>query len=733
MTHCVALEDVKTTDRDQVGGKALKLAQVHRAQLSVPQAICITTDAYRLFVRETGLDEQIALELNRLDLADRRWEEIWDVSLRIRNLFLKTPMPPELEADISAALTPALTNIPVAVRSSAPQEDGTAASFAGLHNSFVDLSGREEILKHIRLVWASLWSDGAILYRDELGISSKDAAMAVVVQELISGKCSGVGFTVSPDHANQMMIETVYGLNERLVDGEIEPDRWQLDRNTGDVVSHAAPAVREASRPLSDAERRTPPLDAAQIQELFETGMQLETRFGAPQDFEWTFCNNRLFVLQSRAITTLKPADASRPLWKADDKRPWYLTLTRSFENLQSLHRLIRDELLPDMHRQADEIAAVDLPPMTDDQLADEILRRKQIHQHWIDVYWEQFIPFAHGSRLFGEVYNDAMQPEDPYEFTALLTQTGMCSLERNRRLMDMAKFLRQHPDRRNSPEFQNNLSEFLSDYDEHTFKNRRFFNDRSGLVNYLLEMARHPELLSEHDHSAEQQLTEAFINTFPAPRREFAKQILEIGRASYQLRDDDNIVLSRIEAQLLEAVDQASARLKKRGLQVDPSHSPEQIARALTGEGVLPQVSSADSVVDEPLEHQAAANLSVRQPVLEDGQAKITARQMVGQPAGPGLAIGRARVIQTPDDLFEFKSGEILVCDSIDPNMTFIVPLAAAIVERRGGMLVHGAIIAREYGLPCITGVTDASAFIQTGDRLTVDGYQGVVTIQSH
>jgi pyruvate,water dikinase len=78
------------------------------------------------------------------------------------------------------------------------------------------------------------------------------------------------------------------------------------------------------------------------------------------------------------------------------------------------------------------------------------------------------------------------------------------------------------------------------------------------------------------------------------------------------------------------------------------------------------------------------------------------------------------------------FKKNEVLVCDAIDPTMTFVVPLASAIVERRGGMLIHGAIIAREYGLPCVTGITSATEIIKTGDRLTVDGYLGIVIIDS-
>jgi pyruvate,water dikinase len=85
---------------------------------------------------------------------------------------------------------------------------------------------------------------------------------------------------------------------------------------------------------------------------------------------------------------------------------------------------------------------------------------------------------------------------------------------------------------------------------------------------------------------------------------------------------------------------------------------------------------------------------------------------------------------VENERELFAFKAGEILICDAIDPNMTFVVPLASGIVERRGGMLIHGAIIAREYGLPCVTGIPRATELIHTGDSLVVDGHLGIVTI---
>ena len=106
------------------------------------------------------------------------------------------------------------------------------------------------------------------------------------------------------------------------------------------------------------------------------------------------------------------------------------------------------------------------------------------------------------------------------------------------------------------------------------------------------------------------------------------------------------------------------------------------------------------------------------------------TPRQLVGQPAAPGIQTGRVRRIRTAEDLGQFLAGEVLVCDAIQPMMTHLVLLAAAVVERRGGMLIHGAIIARELGLPCVNGVAGAIEMLHDGDIVTVDGYLGIVTV---
>jgi pyruvate,water dikinase len=115
---------------------------------------------------------------------------------------------------------------------------------------------------------------------------------------------------------------------------------------------------------------------------------------------------------------------------------------------------------------------------------------------------------------------------------------------------------------------------------------------------------------------------------------------------------------------------------------------------------------------------------------IAKESQVHTKPRQLIGQPAAAGLISGMAYVVRSIEDLGQFKAGEILVCEAIQPSMTHLVPLAGAIIEQRGGMLIHGAIIAREMGIPCVNGVSNAADVIKTGELVTVDGHLGIVTV---
>jgi phosphohistidine swiveling domain-containing protein len=713
--------------RNQIGPKAYALSVMAREGFEIPNTLFLTVDAYNAFVNSDGTRERILLELNRKNFKDMRWEEIWDCTTRIRNIFIKKQIPEPLNSYLTEKIQSRFTGKSLAVRSSAPDEDVSGSSFAGLHESFVNVRGTASILDHIRLVWASLWSDAALLYRQEIGLDIETSAMAVVLQETVTGNRSGVAFSQNPNDETQIIIESVYGLNQGLVDGRIEPDRWVLDRDKKTLLSHT-PAHREhwmipsehgvEIAPLPEDLSRRPPLSAEEAAGICELAYRTEGLFKAPQDVEWTIKNDTIYVLQSRPITTLS-------LGETQDKRAWYLSLHRSVENLKALRVTIEQTLIPEMMKTARELAEQDIMDLSGGELADEVRRRRKINQYWVNTYWEEFIPYAHGIRLFGQYYNDALRPDDPYEFMNLLTQTKMASLERNQLMEDLASMVRQDLrlfDRLKAgetmdldSEFEEKVTQFVEKFGDLSCAvtgGTECATDTRPLFKLLLEMAVNPSSLASRKNPEDARvLQQKFLERVQGLQRKEAEELLDLARSSYRLRDDDNIYLGKIEAQLLRAVKEAKSRVQH------------------IEHGELPNAELDDlkSAIQDFNEGTFNSKASIQK---DTNGFRVNPRQLVGQPAGPGLSKGMARVVRQHLDLQDFKHAEILVCDAVDPNMTFVIPLAAGVVERRGGMLIHGAIIAREYGLPCVTGIPDATSLIHTGDEISVDGYLGIVTI---
>jgi phosphohistidine swiveling domain-containing protein len=243
-------------------------------------------------------------------------------------------------------------------------------------------------------------------------------------------------------------------------------------------------------------------------------------------------------------------------------------------------------------------------------------------------------------------------------------------------------------------------------------------------LLQTILEMAKPPKPAQQRDVEADAErasvyaLEQRFLEAVGPERREEAMEVLAIGRLSWRLRDDDNVLVGRLESQLLRALELAADRLRAagrlpQGAQVSTAAVPE-LADGLRHPWQGP-VTLPEPQVQAPAAHGAVGE---------------SPRQLVGQPAAPGLATGRVRRVRHTQDLGRFRAGEVLVCDAIQPTMTHLVPLACAIVERRGGMLIHGAIIAREMGIPCVNGIANAVELLEGGQIVTVDGYLGIVTV---
>jgi phosphohistidine swiveling domain-containing protein len=462
---------------------------------------------------------------------------------------------------------------------------------------------------------------------------------------------------------------------------------------------------------LSAEKQSAPPLLDDEVAKVFRLALTTEELFGAPQDVEWTFLKDELYILQSRPITTVAGKNKG-------DKRSWYFTLRRSFDNLKTLRRRVEGELIPAMEHEAKSFSQRNTAGLTDADLAQELYERKKAHDKWLQIYWDEFIPLAHGIRLFGQVYNDTVRPDDPYEFMDLLGATEMASLERNRRLEDMADMIRKDPVLGDSlrnyrfPKadhlFSRALDSFIERFGDLSCSAELCTQGRDSIIRLLLELSSRPATKERFRGKDLESLKEKYLSHFQGEKRRRMEELLDLGRASYRLRDDDNIYLGMIQNQLRLATDESKRRLTDRDNLDVETLDPLEVIKALNDPDYVPEIVAATG--------ERSTHFEIRP------------RQLVGQPASPGVARAHARVIAETSDLFDFKAGEILVCDAVDPNMTFVVPLAAGVVERRGGMLIHGAIIAREYGLPCVTGVPQAAALIHTGDELTVDGYLGIV-----
>jgi pyruvate,water dikinase len=735
----IPLAEAASVDEQRIGGKTAQLARLHRTGFRIASGFCVTVAAYEQFLRDNRLPRIVQMELGRKPFDELRWEELWDAALRIRNRFSAAKLPPDVGQAICRAVHELGPGTPLAVRSSAPGEDSANRSFAGLHESFLNVVGEAAVLEAVRLVWASLWSDAALLYRQELALDPLRSRMAVLIQEMQTEECSGVAFGRDPrtEQSDNVVIEAVPGPCSGLVDGSVDPDHWLINRATRQVVNYRA-GHRDCGL------QNEPLLAQPDLESLLSVLDQVEGQLGWCPDVEWTGRSERLTVLQARPITAVRP--------ESNDKRTWYLTLRPDKRRLQQLCHRVAEQLIPELRALGDRLATEDLDGVADAKLADCIEARQAHLDHWKRIYWDEFIPFAHGVRYLGLYYNDAVHPHDPYEFVGLLRGADMLASQRNRSLQTLAQQVRESLELKRTlqqavrersaagavawevwasrlsavaggPRFLEAFQTLSRQFMDVAFGGRRLMDEPTPLLRNILELASQtvsPAAIAESNEGpAPRELEQRLLDAVGADRHDEAREVLRLARLSWQLRDDDNLLVARVESQLLRALHVAGARLKAVGrLNADADVGTDAVAPICAA-----LREDAKTVLVLPAVQPAAPHPSLRAP----GE---TPRQFVGQPAAHGLASGNVRVIRGPQDLGCFRAGEVLVCDAIQPMMTHLVPLAAAVVERRGGMLIHGAIIARELGIPCVNGVAHAVDLLQDGDRVTVDGYLGIVTL---
>ncbi|MFL5654106.1 MAG: PEP/pyruvate-binding domain-containing protein [Ktedonobacteraceae bacterium] len=327
------LTAISQQDLNIAGGKGANLGELTRAGFPVPPGFVLLTSAYQHFISTNGLLEEIERLTQQTTLHDLASFE--RASQAIRALFAQSAIPEEIaQASSHAYQQPGATA--VAIRSSATTEDLAGASFAGMHESYLNVHTLEDVLVAVRQCWSSLWTPRALSYRARLGIAPRIASMAVIVQQMVQASASGVLFTVDPVNGvhDEVVINATWGSGEALVSGQITPDTCTVEKSSGrikqrEVGRQTLIAVPTGSRTseigVETARQQQFVLTDEQVTQLVRFGEGIEEHFGVPQDIEWAIAGEQVFIVQARPITTqvtVQPAPGGNgmPVPPGDDE-----------------------------------------------------------------------------------------------------------------------------------------------------------------------------------------------------------------------------------------------------------------------------------------------------------------------------------------------------------------------------------------------------------------------------
>ena len=331
--YVVKFEDLNKSDIGIAGGKGANLGELTQAGIPVPPGFVVTAETYQKFMEDAGINDKVMDILDKIDINDTK--ALQAASEEIKTIINETPIPDDMILFITEAYNQLCQRVgeddtDVAIRSSATAEDLPEASFAGQQDTFLHVSGNDEVIEYIRKCWASLFEARAIFYREENNFEHSKVFIAVVVQKMANADKAGVMFTVNPSTGEEIaLIEGSWGLGEAVVSGDVTPDNYQVDKKNNEIINVTisdkkvmytndedgtsvkvdVPEEKRNERVLSDSE----------LIQLTEMGKRVQAHYGEPMDTEWAFERGSLFLLQARPITTLGDAEVDQDSDESSD------------------------------------------------------------------------------------------------------------------------------------------------------------------------------------------------------------------------------------------------------------------------------------------------------------------------------------------------------------------------------------------------------------------------------
>ncbi len=323
----VIIKFFKDLNKDSVkeaGGKGASLGEMYSSDISVPNGFVILSSAFDIFIKENNLNVKINLILNKVNI--KKVQTIDNASKEIQNLILSKEISKKLSKDILSYFKKLKTKF-VAVRSSATSEDSASVAWAGQLDTYLNTT-EKNILFNVKRCWGSLFTSRAIFYRFEKNLQNKYISVAVVIQKMVNSEKSGIAFSVHPvtEDYNQLIIEAGYGLGEAIVSGAITPDSYIVSKKPLKIleqnISEQSKAMyrclkkgtkwKELTKKLGGSQV----LSKSQILSLSNLIKKIENHYGFPVDIEWAIEKNKIYITQSRPITTLTE---SKFIYKKDN------------------------------------------------------------------------------------------------------------------------------------------------------------------------------------------------------------------------------------------------------------------------------------------------------------------------------------------------------------------------------------------------------------------------------
>ena len=314
--YVLCIQEIDQSKIMIVGGKGANLGELSRIKgIPVPEGLCLTTEAFRKITENNQELNSLLKELMHLK-ADER-QNISEISAGIRRVIETVSIPDEIADELAGHLTKFGEKDAYAVRSSATAEDLPTASFAGQQDTYLNITGKEEILRHISRCWASLFTARAVIYRLQNGFDHRKVQLSVIIQKMVFPQVSGVMFTADPVTSNRkcISIDASFGLGEAIVSGLVNTDNYKV--NNGKVIDKKISTKTLAVYALKDGgtieqeieqdRQNQQALTDMQILQLEQMGRKIEAHFGCPQDIEWCLVDDTFYIVQTRPITTLYP------------------------------------------------------------------------------------------------------------------------------------------------------------------------------------------------------------------------------------------------------------------------------------------------------------------------------------------------------------------------------------------------------------------------------------------